>query len=80
MLMNTKKNCHTIQDKVYSSVDEIVESLRCKLKESETDFQALCGQLIDSTGTLAEQFEAWLITIGKHEELQKWRMSEYGAE
>ena len=68
-----------IQNKVYSSVDEIVELLLCKLKESETDFQALCAELIDSTGTLTEQFEAWLITLGKHEELQKWRMSEYGA-
>ncbi len=68
-----------IQNRVYTSVDEIVESLRKKLGESEAAFQAMCDQLIDSTGTLAEQFEAWLITIGKHEELQKWRMSEYGA-
>lgn len=68
-----------IQNKVFSSVDEIVETLHQKLRVSENEFQAFCDQLIDSTGTLAEQFEAWLITLGKHEELQKWRMSEYGA-
>ncbi|MGI6337098.1 MAG: protein kinase domain-containing protein [Eubacteriales bacterium] len=68
-----------IQNKVFSSVDEIVEALHQKLRVSENEFQAFCDQLIDSTGALAEQFEAWLITLGKHEELQKWRMSEYGA-
>ena len=67
-----------IQNKVFGSVDEIVKTLHQMLRTSEKDFQAFCGQLIDGTGTLAEQFEAWLITLGKHEELQKWRMSEYG--
>ena len=68
-----------IQREVFSSVDEIVETLHQKLRVSESEFQTFCNQLIDSTGALAEQFEAWLITLGKHEELQKWRMSEYGA-
>lgn len=68
-----------IQNRVFSSVDEIVKALHQQLRVSENEFQAFCDQLIDSTGALAEQFEAWLITLGKHEELQKWRMSEYGA-
>ena len=68
-----------IQNSIYNNVDEIVETLHQKLRVSESDFQAFCEQLIDNTGALSEQFEAWLITIGKHEELQKWRISEYGA-
>lgn len=65
--------------KVYSSVDELVKTLQTLLSSSESDFEKFCDQIIDKTGTLSEQFEAWLITLGKHEELQKWRMIEYGT-
>ena len=68
-----------INGAAYSSVDELIQSMHKQLTTSATEFQSLCDQLIDSTGTLTEQFEAWLMTLGKHEELQKWRMSEYGA-
>ena len=68
-----------IKNQVFNSVDEIVAALQQKLKRSEKEFQEFCEQFIDNTGALSEQFEAWLITLGKHEELQKWRMSEYGA-
>lgn len=68
-----------LQSKEFSSVDEIVATLHQKLIASENEFKAFCDQLIDSSGNLSEQFEAWLITLGKHEELQKWRMSEYGS-
>lgn len=63
----------------YNSVDELVQALQKLLSSSESDFENFCNQIIDRTGTLSEQFEAWLITLGKHEELQKWRISEYGA-
>lgn len=68
-----------LNEKTYNSVDELVTTLHKTLSVSESDFEKLCDQIIDRTGSLSEQFEAWLITIGKHEELQKWRMSEYGA-
>ena len=69
-----------IQDDKYESVDELVKMLHQCLRRSKKCFDEYCSQLIDSTGTLLEQFEAWLIVLGKHEELHKWRMSEYGAE
>ncbi|MDO5132804.1 MAG: protein kinase [Eubacteriales bacterium] len=68
-----------INNMSFSTVDEIVDALHQKLQVSESEFLTFCGHLIDSTGTLKEQFEAWLITLGKHEELQKWRMREYGT-
>lgn len=61
------------------TVDDLVHILHMLLSKSETEFHSLCNQIIDNTGTLSEQFEAWLITLGKQEELQKWRMSEYGS-
>ena len=70
---------YLLNGNVYSSVDELVRTLHSLLALSEAEFNGLCDQIIDKTGTLSAQFEAWLITLGKHEELQKWRMSEYGA-
>lgn len=62
-----------------SSVDELVKQLQSLLVASPEKFQQICDLLIDRTGTLNEQFEAWLITLGKHEELIKWRQIEYGS-
>ena len=47
-----------------------------ELEELGLDFDSIN---IKENPPQVEQFEAWLITLGKHEELQKWRMSEYGA-
>lgn len=77
--MLSGQRTYLINGKTYSSVDELVQTLHSLLSSSESEFEGLCDQIIDRTGTLSEQFEAWLITLGKHEELQKWRMSEYGA-
>ena len=62
-----------------STVDELVKQLLSLLSASPDEFQTVCDQLIDSTGTLNEQFEAWLMTLGKNEEIIKWRRGEYGA-
>ena len=77
--MLSGQRTYLLNGKTYNSVDELVQTLHSLLSSSETEFEGLCDQIIDRTGTLSEQFEAWLITLGKHEELQKWRMSEYGA-
>ena len=68
-----------IQGNTFHNVDELVAVLHQRLKTSEAGFQNLCDTLIDGTGTLNEQFEAWLITLGKHEELEKWKSAEYGV-
>lgn len=77
--MLSGQRTYLLNGKIYSSVDELIQTLHNLLSLSESGFADLCDQIIDRTGTLSEQFEAWLITLGKHEELQKWRMSEYGA-
>lgn len=77
--MLSGQRTYLLNGKTYNSVDELVQTLHSLLSSSESEFEGLCDQIIDRTGTLSEQFEAWLITLGKHEELQKWRMSEYGA-
>ena len=77
--MLSGQRTYLLNGKMYNSVDELVQTLHGLLTSSESEFEGLCDQIIDRTGTLSEQFEAWLITLGKHEELQKWRMSEYGA-
>lgn len=77
--MLSGQRTYLLNGKTYNSVDELVQTLHSLLSSSESAFEGLCDQIIDKTGTLSEQFEAWLITLGKHEELQKWRMSEYGA-
>ena len=63
----------------YNNVDELVQALQRKLKSSETEYLELCNRLIDKNGVLAEQFEAWLLALGKHEALQIWRRNEYGS-
>ena len=76
--MLSGQRTYLLNGKTYSSVDELIQTLHALLSSSESEFEGLCNQIIDRTGTLSEQFEAWLITLGKYEELQKWRMSEYG--
>ena len=62
-----------------ATVDELVKQMQALLSVSAGKFQSICDQLIDSSGRLDEQFEAWLLMLGKHQELNKWRRSEYGT-
>lgn len=66
-----------IQGNKFESVDELVKVLHQKLKESPAKFNSLCSCIIDEKGVLSEQFEAWLLALGKQSELQKWRMNEF---
>ena len=62
------------------TVDELVKQLQALLAVSADKFQSICDQLIDSFGRLDEQLEAWLLILGKHQELIKWRHNEYGTQ
>lgn len=66
-----------LDSKSFLSVDELVSFLHECLKKPGSEFKDMCGRLIDRLGTLDEQFEAWLITIGKFEELENWKMIEF---
>ncbi len=70
---------YVLDGKTYSSVDEVVHALHKALISSEKTFKSICNMIIDRTGTLSEQFEAWLIILGKYKELQEWRSDEYGT-
>jgi hypothetical protein len=55
------------------TVGELAAYLRERLAESFAAFEGLCRQLVDYDGNLDLQLEAWLITIGKQQELDCWR-------
>ena len=57
----------------FRTVGELVAYMKEVLSISKNDFQSLCHRLIDYDGNLELQFETWLITLGKQNELESWR-------
>lgn len=76
--MLSGQRSYLVNGKTFNTVDELVQTLNDLISSSKSEFESFCDQIIDRTGTLSEQFEAWLITIGKNEELYKWSKTEYG--
>lgn len=65
-----------INDSSFYSIDQLVQVLHRQLIESCSEFEKMCHQLMDRNGVLSEQFEAWLLVLGKKEEIGKWRKIE----
>lgn len=57
----------------FRTVGELAGYMRELLDESLENFERLCHRLVDYDGNLDVQLEAWLIAIGKQEELDRWR-------
>lgn len=51
---------------------ELAAYMRSLLADSFKKFEGLCHRLADVDGSLSPQLEAWLIAIGKREELGRW--------
>ena len=64
-----------IDGRKFRTVEELAGHMRNKLDTSLEAFVRLCHKLVDYDGKLDAQFEAWLINIGKKEELENWRAS-----
>ena len=57
----------------FRTVGELTACMKELLQDSYVSFEAFCHQLIDYDGVLNPQFESWLLALGKHEELKRWR-------
>ncbi|MDR2132485.1 MAG: serine/threonine protein kinase [Clostridiales Family XIII bacterium] len=57
----------------FRTVGEFAGYMRERLEESLEAFERLCHKLVDYDGKLDVQLEAWLIAIGKKNELENWR-------
>ena len=57
----------------FDTVDAIIEYLRELLALSYSSFEAYCESLIDESDELDAQLEAWLIAIGKKEQIDEWK-------
>ena len=62
-----------IDGKNFSTVEELINHMNNLLKNSADTFENFCYKLIDGDNNLNEEFEAWLIAIGKRAELNNWK-------
>ena len=59
----------------FRTVGELANYMRDVLDTSMERFEALCHRLVDYDGNLDLQLEAWLIAIGRQNEIEQWRAS-----
>lgn len=64
-----------IGEKHLKSVSELTAHMKGLLDSSYEEFEDFCHSLIDYDDTLDVQLEAWLIALGKRNELEAWRKS-----
>lgn len=63
----------SIGNKQIKNVPELTAHMKGLLDSSYEEFEEFCHSLIDYSDILDVQFEAWLIALGKREELEMWR-------
>ena len=62
-----------IKENEFENVSQLVSYMTLILNDSYELFEKFCGMLINSDNELDTQFEAWLMSLGKGEELDTWR-------
>ena len=62
-----------IGDKRLKNVAELAAHMKGLLDSSYEEFEDFCHSMIDYDDTLDVQLEAWLIALGKRNELRVWR-------
>lgn len=62
-----------VDNKQLKNVAELSAYMKGLLDSSYEEFEDFCHKLIDYDDTLDAQFEAWLIALGKRNELNLWR-------
>ena len=62
-----------VKENEFESVSQLVSYMTMLLNDSYELFEEFCGLLIDSDNELDTQFEGWLMTLGKAEEISKWK-------
>ena len=59
----------------FRTVGELAAHLRKVSEESFGKFEEICHRLVDYDGNLDIQLETWLLSLGKSEEVEKWKLS-----
>lgn len=70
------QNALVVRGCEYHTLGELVDDMRTVLGENHEhieDFKDFCHCLADSYDSLTPAFEAWLIALGKHKEISRWR-------
>jgi hypothetical protein len=62
-----------VGDKRLKNVFELTQYMKHLLDSSYEEFENFCHSLIDYEDNLDVQLEAWLIALGKRNELEAWR-------
>ena len=64
-----------VANKNFSTAEQLAEHMNALIGESVEKFEQFCYKLIDSNNKLSEEFEAWLIALGKRNELNSWKQN-----
>lgn len=64
-----------VEGKNFSTPEELAEHMNSLLDESIEAFENFSYKLIDNNNKLNEEFEAWLIALGKRNELENWKQN-----
>lgn len=62
-----------IKENEFENLSQLVSYMTLLLNDSYELFEEFCGMLINSDNELDTQFEAWLMALGKGEEIDSWR-------
>lgn len=62
-----------IEEQSFGTVDELVRYMKSLLTEDFSRFERFCDKIISRDSVLDVQFEAWLNSLGKRAEVEKWR-------
>ena len=63
----------SVGNRKLKNVSELTAYMKTLLDSSYEEFEDFCHSLIDYDDTLDVQLEAWLIALGKRQELEAWR-------
>ena len=64
-----------VEENNFSTTEELAEHMNNLLGDSFATFEKFCYKLIYSKNALNEEFEAWLISLGKRNELNSWKQN-----
>lgn len=71
--MLSGKKILNIANNKFESINDLAIYLEGLLHNSYDDYYECCKFLLSDRGELNPQFESWLISLGKQEEIKRWR-------
>ena len=71
--MLSGKKILNIENRKFESINDLTIYLDEQLHNSYDEYYKICMTLLSDKGELNPQFESWLISLGKQEEIKRWR-------